>query len=64
MDFRPAFVLCKRNAGENAVNWKDNHAEVLYIDRLGVNVKYTKKGMVFTTKYLMMVLYCVSMGMK
>lgn len=39
-----AFVLCKTNSGDNAVNWNDNHAEVLYIDRLGVNIKYSKKG--------------------
>lgn len=39
-----AFVLCKTNSGGNAVNWNDNHAEVLYIDRLGVNIKYSKKG--------------------
>lgn len=40
----PAFVLCKTNTGENAVKWKENHAEAFYIDRLGVNVKYLKKG--------------------
>lgn len=39
-----AFALCKTNSGENEVNWNDNHAEVLYIDRLGVNIKYSKKG--------------------
>jgi ribosomal protein S18 acetylase RimI-like enzyme len=39
-----AFVLCDTNSGENAVKWNDNHAKVLYIDRLGVNIKYSKKG--------------------
>lgn len=39
-----AFVLCKTNTGENAVKWKENHAEAFYIDRSGVNVKYLKKG--------------------
>jgi len=40
-----AFVLGKTNSGESAVKWDDNHAEALYIDRLGVNIKYLKKGM-------------------
>lgn len=39
-----AFVLCKTNTGENAVKWNENHAEAFYIDRLGFNVKYLKKG--------------------
>lgn len=39
-----AFVLCPVSLGENAVKWNDNDAEVLYIDRLGVNIKYSKKG--------------------
>ena len=36
--------LCKTNTGENAVKWNENHAEDFYIDRLGVNIKYLKKG--------------------
>ena len=36
--------LCKTNTGENAVKWNENHAEAFYIDRLGDNVKYLKKG--------------------
>lgn len=40
-----AFVLGKTNLGESAIKWDDNHAEALYIDRLGVNIKYLKKGM-------------------
>lgn len=39
-----AFALCDTNIGENAVEWHDNHAKAIYIDRLGVNVKYSKKG--------------------
>ena len=38
------FVLCDNNAGENSIIWKDNSGKVLYIDRLGVNVKYLRKG--------------------
>ena len=39
-----AFVLSDTNSGETAVEWNDNHAKAVYIDRLGVNVKYSKKG--------------------
>jgi ribosomal protein S18 acetylase RimI-like enzyme len=39
-----AFVLCSRNSGEKSVNWKDNACKALYIDRLGVNVNYSGKG--------------------
>lgn len=39
-----AFALCDTNAGEKAVQWKENSAKALYIDRLGVNVRYAKKG--------------------
>lgn len=39
-----AFVLSNKNLGENAVKWNDNHAKALYIDRLGVNIKYCQKG--------------------
>lgn len=39
-----AFVLSNTNLGEDAVKWNDNHAEAIYIDRLGVNIKYSKKG--------------------
>lgn len=43
-DIASAFVLSNTNSGENAVKWNDNHAKALYIDRLGVNIKYLKKG--------------------
>lgn len=39
-----AFALCDANSGENAVEWADRHAKALYIDRLGVNIKHSKKG--------------------
>lgn len=39
-----AFVLCNANSGENTVKWNDNHAKVLYVGRLGVNIKHSKKG--------------------
>ena len=39
-----AFVLSNTNSGETAVEWNDKHAKAVYIDRLGVNVKYSRKG--------------------
>jgi ribosomal protein S18 acetylase RimI-like enzyme len=39
-----AFALCSTNSGEKSVNWKDNAGNALYIDRLGVNVNYSGKG--------------------
>lgn len=39
-----SFVLSDTNSGETAVEWNNNHAKAVYIDRLGVNVKYSKKG--------------------
>jgi ribosomal protein S18 acetylase RimI-like enzyme len=39
-----AFVLCSTISGEKSVNWKDNAGKALYIDRLGVNVNYSRKG--------------------
>lgn len=40
-----AFVLSDTNSGETAVEWNDNHAKAVYIDRLGVNIKFLKKGL-------------------
>lgn len=40
-----AFVLSDTNSGETAVEWNDNHAKAIYIDRLGANIKYLKKGL-------------------
>lgn len=39
-----AFALCETSPGENAVEWKDKSAKAMYIDRLGVNIKYAKRG--------------------
>ena len=39
-----AFVLSNTKSGETAVEWNDKHAKAVYIDRLGVNVKYSRKG--------------------
>lgn len=39
-----AFALSDTSSGENAVKWSENQAKVLYLDRLGVNIKYLKKG--------------------
>ena len=39
-----AFASCDNNAGEAYVEWSEKSAKVMYIDRLGVNVEYSKKG--------------------
>jgi ribosomal protein S18 acetylase RimI-like enzyme len=39
-----AFALCDTNSGEKSVKWKDNASKALYLDRLGVNVNYSGKG--------------------
>lgn len=39
-----AFALCNSNAGANYIKWENNHDNALYIDRLGVNVNYSRKG--------------------
>lgn len=39
-----AFVLCETNAGEKAVKWNNDLHKALYLDRLGVNIKYGNKG--------------------
>lgn len=39
-----AFVLCDNNEGEKSVEWKCDCGKVLYLDRLGVNVNYSRKG--------------------
>lgn len=37
-----AFALCRGNAGANMVEWKNNQANALYLDRFGVNVNYLR----------------------
>lgn len=39
-----AFALCNSNAGAEHVKWTNNQGKALYIDRLGVNVNYSRKG--------------------
>lgn len=39
-----AFTLCNSNEGAEYVKWENKHDEALYIDRLGVNVNYSRKG--------------------
>ena len=39
-----AFVLCDNNEGEKSVEWKSDCGKALYLDRLGVNVNYSRKG--------------------
>ena len=39
-----AFALCDNNAREAYVEWSEKSAKAMYIDRLGVNVEYSKKG--------------------
>ena len=39
-----AFVMCDTNSGEKSIEWHDNQCRALYLDRLGVNVNYSRKG--------------------
>jgi len=39
-----AFALCDSNDGFEYVEWENKYAKALYIDRLGVNVNYLRKG--------------------
>lgn len=39
-----AFALEDTNEGEQAVTWHDMDAKAMYMERLGVNVKYAGKG--------------------
>lgn len=39
-----AFVLVETNSGENSVEWQSNKHKALYLDRLGVNVNYSRMG--------------------
>ena len=43
-DIVSAFVLCDANSGEKSVEWQDNQCRALYLDRLGVNVNYSRMG--------------------
>ena len=39
-----AFALEETNEGEQSVTWRETDAKVMYMERLGVNVKYARKG--------------------
>ncbi|WP_307495161.1 GNAT family N-acetyltransferase [Clostridium sardiniense] len=39
-----AFSLCNSNTGAEYVKWEKKHDKVLYIDRLIVNINYSRKG--------------------
>ena len=39
-----AFALCDANAGSEYVKWEDKQARAAYVDRFGVNVKFSRKG--------------------
>lgn len=39
-----AFALCSTSLGEQSVKWKDARGKALYLDRLGVNVNYLRRG--------------------
>lgn len=39
-----AFALCNSSSGENAVKWNDSQGKALYLDRFGVNVNHSRKG--------------------
>lgn len=43
-DIVSAFVLCDTNSGEKSVKWQKDQCRVLYLDRLGVNINYSRKG--------------------
>lgn len=43
-DIVAAFALCESNDGESSVKWESMSSKSLYIDRLGVNVKYLRQG--------------------
>ncbi len=39
-----SFALCNSNSGAEHVKWENKYDKALYIDRLGVNVNYSRKG--------------------
>jgi ribosomal protein S18 acetylase RimI-like enzyme len=43
-DIVAAFALCESNAGESYVKWENPHGKALYLDRFGVNVDYSRRG--------------------
>ncbi|NFS06501.1 GNAT family N-acetyltransferase [Clostridium botulinum] len=43
-DIVAAFALCESNAGESCVKWENANDKALYLDRFGVNVDYSRRG--------------------
>jgi ribosomal protein S18 acetylase RimI-like enzyme len=43
-DIVAAFALCESNDGESYVKWKSATDKALYLDRFGVNVDYSRRG--------------------
>ena len=43
-DIAAAFALCESNDGEGHLKWKAAKEKAIYIDRLGVNVDYSRQG--------------------
>ncbi len=43
-DIVSAFVLCDTSSGEKFIEWQDDQSRALYLDRLGVNVAYSRIG--------------------
>ncbi len=43
-DIVAAFALCESNAGESYMKWENTHDKALYLDRFGVNVDYSGRG--------------------
>ncbi len=43
-DIVAAFALCESNAGEGYVKWENANDKALYLDRFGVNVNYSRRG--------------------
>lgn len=39
-----AFALCDSNSGAGCVKWENQNERAFYLDRLGVNVNYKRKG--------------------
>lgn len=43
-DIVAAFALCESNAGESYVKWENANDKALYLDRFGVNIDYSRRG--------------------
>lgn len=43
-DIVAAFALCESNAGESYIKWENTCGKALYLDRFGVNVNYSGRG--------------------